>query len=193
MGENYERRVFLGLVLTGTAGWAVSEWRSGGLEGSRELPATVRIVEFDDAGRTLRTVDVATVRRSMAEWKKRLAVDQFMVTRRGDTELAFAGEFWNFHEPGLYRCVCCRTALFSSKSKYSSGTGWPSFTEPLAKENVAEAPDASYGIGRTEVSCRRCGAHLGHVFDDGPPPGNLRYCINSVALRFVPSPPEPGT
>jgi peptide-methionine (R)-S-oxide reductase len=109
-----------------------------------------------------------------------------MVTRRGDTELAFAGEYWNFHGDGLYRCVCCNTALFDSRMKFNSGTGWPSFSEPVAKENVAESPDNSFGMGRTEVSCRRCGGHLGHVFNDGPPPSRLRYCINSVALKFVP-------
>ncbi len=181
-----ERRVFLGLTLAGTAAWGLNEYLSGPEDDSRRLPPSVRIAEFDASGKQFVVGDVATVRRKDAEWKKVLPVDQYMVTRRGDTELAYAGEYWNSHDDGLYRCVCCATALFDSKTKFNSGTGWPSFTEPIAKENVAEAPDNSFGVGRTEVSCRRCGAHLGHVFDDGPPPGGLRYCMNSVALKFAP-------
>jgi peptide-methionine (R)-S-oxide reductase len=181
-----ERRVFVGLALAGTAGWAINEWRLGPVqESASRLPAKVRIAGFDALGRATGVVEVATVRRSDAEWKASLAVDQYMVTRRGDTELAFAGEYWNLHEDGLYVCVGCGTALFDSKAKFNSGTGWPSFTEPIAKENVVEAPDDSFGVGRIEVSCRRCGGHLGHVFDDGPPPGHQCYCMNSVALRFV--------
>jgi peptide-methionine (R)-S-oxide reductase len=180
-----ERRVFFGLALAGTAGWGLSEWFGSSDDASTRLPASVRIAEFDNSGRLEGVAEVATVRKPDSIWKASLAVDQFMVTRRGDTELAFAGEYWNFHGDGLYRCVCCGTALFDSKSKFNSGTGWPSFTEPLAKENVLESPDNTFGMGRTEVSCRRCGGHLGHVFDDGPLPTNKRYCMNSVALRFA--------
>ncbi|MES1261171.1 MAG: peptide-methionine (R)-S-oxide reductase MsrB, partial [Acidobacteriota bacterium] len=153
-----ERRVFLGLALCGTAGWGLSEWLGGSADDSRPLPATVLLAGFDSSGRMIGVVKTPTIRKTNAEWKKALAVDQFMVTRRGDTELAYAGEYWNFHGDGLYRCVCCGTALFDSKEKFNSGTGWPSFTEPIAKENVAESPDTSFGVGRTEVSCRRCGA-----------------------------------
>lgn len=181
----YERRVFLCTVLAGTGIWGVLEWRARSREEMRLAPASVRVAVFDAAGRLTGVVTVPAIRKSDAEWKKQLAVDQFMVTRRGDTELAFAGEYWNFHEDGLYRCVCCGTALFDSRAKFESGTGWPSFTEPVAEENVAEQADTSFGIARTEVSCRRCSAHLGHVFDDGPPPKGLRYCMNSVALGFV--------
>ncbi len=182
-----ERRVFLGLALCGTAGWGLSEWLGGSDDDSRPLAAKVRIAEFDRAGRLTGVAEVPSVRKTNAQWKAALAVDQYMVTRRGDTELAYAGEYWNLHADGVYRCVCCGTALFDSGSKFNSGTGWPSFTEPIAKENVAESADNSFGVGRVEVSCARCGGHLGHVFDDGPPPGGKRYCMNSVALKFEPS------
>ncbi len=181
-----ERRVFLGIALAGTAGWGLYEKLRDSSGDERRIPAAVRIAGFNSAGRATGVVEVASVRKSDAEWKASLAVDQYMITRRGDTELAYAGEYWNFHGDGLYRCVCCGTALFDSETKFNSGTGWPSFTSAIAAENVVEAPDNSFGVGRTEVSCRRCGAHLGHVFDDGPPPGHLRYCMNSVALKFAP-------
>jgi peptide-methionine (R)-S-oxide reductase len=178
------RRVFAGVALTGSVAWMAILRHTGSTNESR-LPPVVRIAEFDAAGRLLGIAGVASVRRSDAEWKKLLAVDQYTMTRRDDTELAFAGEYWNFHGDGLYRCVCCGTALFDSETKFSSGTGWPSFSAPVAKENVAESADRSWGMLRTAVRCKRCDGHLGHVFDDGPPPTGLRYCTNSVALRFV--------
>lgn len=130
-------------------------------------------------------VERPTIRKSEAEWKRELPPDSYSVTRQKDTEFAFTGRFHNFDGDGLYRCFCCSTALFDSRAKYASGTGWPSFTEPIANENVIELEDAGFGGKETEVRCRLCDAHLGHVFDDGPPPGGLRYCINSVALKFV--------
>jgi peptide-methionine (R)-S-oxide reductase len=149
------------------------------------MPATVRIAEFDAAGRATGVQDVPTVERSDAEWRKILPADSYSITRQKDTEFAFTGRFNNFHGDGVYRCIGCGTALFDSRAKYNSGTGWPSFTEPIAKENIREQQDATFGMAETEVRCRRCDAHLGHVFDDGPPPGGLRYCINSVALTFL--------
>jgi peptide-methionine (R)-S-oxide reductase len=122
-----------------------------------------------------------------AEWKAQLTREQFEVTRKKGTERAFTGEYWNNHEKGIYRCVCCGTDLFTSDTKFESGTGWPSFYQPVAKENVETESDMTYGMQRVEVKCRKCGAHLGHVFDDGPKPTGLRYCMNSASLKFTKS------
>jgi peptide-methionine (R)-S-oxide reductase len=150
-----------------------------------DLPKTVKIVEFTDAGQRTSVVTVERVVKSEDEWKKQLSRDSFEVARHAATERPYTNDEPNAHQKGVFRCICCDTALFNADTKFESGTGWPSFWAPIARENVRETTDSSLGMVRTEVSCRRCDAHLGHVFDDGPRPTGLRYCMNSVAMRFA--------
>jgi peptide-methionine (R)-S-oxide reductase len=150
----------------------------------RSLPAEVTIENFSKAGVSLGKVKVATVSKSEAEWRRLLSPESFTVTRHEGTERPFSGQYNDHHADGLYHCICCDTPLFDSRTKFESGTGWPSFWKPISSANVHEILDNSMMIVRTAVNCRRCDAHLGHVFDDGPDPTGLRYCMNSVSLQF---------
>jgi peptide-methionine (R)-S-oxide reductase len=150
-----------------------------------EGPATVTVVKFSEAGEKEETVTVPRVIRTDAEWRKMLSQEAYWVTRHADTEQAFSGAYWNLEEHGIFRCIGCDLALFRSETKFDSGTGWPSFWQPIAQENVVDSVDGSLLEVRTAVSCRLCDGHLGHVFNDGPAPTGLRYCMNSVSMRFV--------
>lgn len=145
----------------------------------------VTLVEFTDAGQRKGKVSVARITKTEQEWRQQLSPASFEITRRAGTERAYTNENPNAHAKGVFRCICCDTALFDSSTKFDSGTGWPSFWKPIAKENVLETTDNSLGMVRTAVSCRLCDAHLGHVFEDGPRPTGLRYCMNAGAMRFA--------
>ena len=145
----------------------------------------VEIVPFTDKGERLAPVKAKKLIRPDGQWRKLLNAEQFYVTRRQGTDTAFTGTYYQMHDRGLFRCICCSNALFSSDAKFESGTGWPSFSTPIAEENILTHKDVSMFLERVEVACRLCDAHLGHVFTDGPEPTYMRYCINESSLHFV--------
>jgi peptide-methionine (R)-S-oxide reductase len=187
--EKVTRRGFVlgGAAVVITAG--VLALRNGpGVEASVAVhgtPGEVTIVEYSDDGTKIGSRTVAKLVKTDGEWFRQLGKNSFQIARQADTEMPFSGVSWKEHGKGIYRCICCDNALFSSTTKFESGTGWPSFWAPLAKENVQEITDSSLGMDRTEVRCALCDGHLGHVFNDGPQPTGLRYCMNSASMRFV--------
>ncbi len=183
------RRVFLvgaGAAAVGaTWMWSLGRQPISAEAAAAGAPKMVTIIGFKDDGTRTTKESVARVVKTEAEWKQQLSSAAFEVARRAGTERPFSGDLLNVHDKGVFRCICCDNALFDSATKFESGTGWPSFYQPIAKENIIESVDLSLGMTRTAVSCRLCEAHLGHVFDDGPKPTGLRYCMNSVAMRFA--------
>ena len=187
--QRVTRRLFLaGSAVVAAGGAVLWVFRAPGAEASTAMhgtPGSVMIATFNDEGKPLGTTLVPKTVKTDGAWYRQLGKNSFEIARQADTEMAYSGVTWNEHRRGIYRCLCCDTALFDSRTKFDSGTGWPSFSAPIAKENLREREDASMGMARTEVLCARCDGHLGHLFTDGPEPTGLRYCMNSASMRFA--------
>ena len=180
-----QRRSFLGAGLALVAAQSVVAKLWAAAQSAPVTAPIVTIENFSAAGKSLGLAQVPKVIKTEAEWRAQLSAAAYRVARQDGTEYAFSGEYASSHADGIYHCVCCDTPLYDSHTKFESGTGWPSFWQPLARA-VGERSDSTFGISRTEVHCRRCGGHLGHVFDDGPKPTGLRYCMDGLALTFRP-------
>ena len=190
-----QRRIFLklaGLLAAGGFGGCVSSAEMTDSPENKSMstttqPATVSVNVFNSAGKLVGPVEEPKVVKTDVEWKQQLTPAEYQIARNKGTERAFCGNLLDNHIAGVYSCICCNLPLFSSDSKFNSGTGWPSFFSPISKTNVVNHEDRAYGMVRTEILCARCDCHLGHVFDDGPRPTGLRFCVNSESMRFTPS------
>jgi peptide-methionine (R)-S-oxide reductase len=185
MNETVNRRLFVVGLGALAAAPLLQRAAAATLSGPLMTNTEVSIENFSPDGNSLGIVRVAKVVKPDAAWQVQLSPLAFQVARKASTERAFSGEYDKNHADGLYRCICCGTACYDSKTKFESGTGWPSFWRPISAVNVVKSSDSSFGMQRDAISCRLCDAHLGHVFDDGPKPTGLRYCMNSVSLHFV--------